>query len=189
MKLDMKTIMRPALTLMIICLIVTAALGGVDALTKDRIAQLAAEAEQAARAEVLPAATTFEPINDEETVFAGKDSAGSITGYVIITESSGYGGKLRVMTGISAAGEVTGINILSHNETVGLGANCTKPSFRNQFLGRLTGNGFSVYKPGSAAPSEGGVEAITSATISSNAVVKAVNDAVAIFRAQEGAVN
>lgn len=189
MKLDMKTVLRPALILMVICLIVTAGLGGVDALTKDRIAQLAAEAEQKARAEVLPVAETFEAVNEENTIFAGKDSTGAVTGYVIVTETSGYGGKLRAMTGITAAGEVTGVTILSHNETVGLGANCTKESFRIQFLGVLPEGGYAVYKMGGTVPAQGGVEALTSATISSSAVVKAVNDAVAIFRAQEGAVN
>jgi electron transport complex protein RnfG len=188
MKLDIKTILRPALTLMIICLIVTAGLGGVDALTKDRIAQLAAEAEQKARAEVLTTATTFNALSD--TLYIGKDATGAKTGYVIVTETNGYGGKLRVMTGIAINGEVTGVSILSHSETVGLGANCTKKSFWGQFVGKIpTGDKYTVYKFGTAAPAEGGIEAISSATISSNAVVKAINDAVTIFRAQEGAVN
>ncbi len=188
MKLDLKTILRPALTLMIICLIVTAGLGGVDALTKDRIAQLAAEAEQQARAEVLTTADSFEALSNK--LYIGKDSAGAKIGYVIITEASGYGGKVRVMTGIDVDGAVTGVSILSHNETVGLGANCTKESFWGQFLGKIPGgNKYTVYKFGTAAPSEGGIEAISSATISSNAVVKAINEAVTIFRAQEGAEN
>lgn len=187
MKLDLKTILRPALTLMLICLIVTAGLGGVDVLTKERIAQLAAEAEQKARAEVLTA-ESFDTLSD--TLFAGKDAEGALTGYVIITETNGYGGKIRVMTGIAINGEVTGISILSHSETVGLGANCTKKSFWQQFLGLIPGNDkYTVYKFGSAAPAEGGIEAVSSATISSNAVVKAVNDAVTIFRAQEGVEN
>jgi electron transport complex protein RnfG len=188
MKLDLKTILRPALTLMLICLIVTAGLGGVDALTKDRIAQLAAEAEQQARAEVLASAESFDTISD--TLYAGKGTDGTLTGYVIITEANGYGGKIRVMTGIAINGEVTGISILSHNETVGLGANCAKESFWQQFLGLIPGNDkYTVYKFGAAAPAEGGIEAVSSATISSTAVVKAVNDAVAIFRTQEGVEN
>ena len=53
MKLDWKQIVRPAAVLTIICVVVTAVLGGANALTKDAIAAQEAAAEQAARAEVL----------------------------------------------------------------------------------------------------------------------------------------
>ena len=55
-------------------------------------------------------------------------------GYVFETEASGYGGKVKVMTGIDAEGAITGVVILSHDETPGLGANAEKPDFLNQFL-------------------------------------------------------
>lgn len=179
MKMDLKAVLRPALTLMIICLIVTVGLAGTDALTKERIAALAAEAEQSARSEVLPDAAEFAAY--DENVFVGKDQTGAVTGYVIVTESSGYGGKMRVMCGITADGKLCGITVLSHGETVGLGANCTKEEFRTQFAGPLPPDGYTVYKAGATPPAEGGIAALTGATISSNAVVTAVNNAMQVF--------
>ncbi len=60
-------------------------------------------------------------------------------GYVFETEASGYGGKVKVMTGIDAEGAITGVVILSHDETPGLGANAEKPDFLNQFLQQSPG--------------------------------------------------
>lgn len=186
MKLNLKEVGRPALILMLICLIVTAALGGVDALTRDTIAQQQAEAEQAARVEVLPNATEFKPVDGRTDVYAGLASSGEVSGYVIVTEASGYGAKLRVMTGIGTDGCVTGVTVLSHEETVGLGANCTKEEFRDQFADNPTTEGYTVYKPGATPPAEGGIEALTGATITSNAVVQAVNHALTVFQTITG---
>ena len=51
-----------------------------------------------------------------------------------------------------------------------------------QFEQKIPDEGFSVYKAGQTAPENGGIEAMTSATITSNAVVKAVNSAAEVFR-------
>lgn len=185
MKPELKTILRPALILMAICLVVTAALAGANEWTKGPIAEQEAAAEQAARTEVLPAASAFRTIDGTENVWIGLNGSDTV-GYVIITQSNGYGGALRVMTGISADGAVTGVSILSNNETVGLGANCVKSGFRAQFGTTLPENGFSVYKNGGNVPAEGGVEALTGATITSNAVVRAVNEAADIYRSITG---
>lgn len=181
MKMDWKAVLRPALTLMIICLIVTAGLAGTDQLTRDRIAAQEAAAEQATRAEVLPMAEHFEQLTEDGTVYTGTDKNGAAVGYVIVSEASGYGGKLRVMCGITADGALNGISVLSHGETVGLGANCTKESFRSQFAGKLPKNGFEVYKAGNTPPAEGGIQAMTGATISSKAVTAAVNSALQVY--------
>ena len=167
MKLDWKQIVRPAAVLTIICVVVTAVLGGANALTKDAIAAQEAAAEQAARAEVLPGASEFRA---------------SDVGCVCITQTNGYGGALRVMTGISADGAVTGVSILKNSETVGLGANCVKESFRSQFVGAVPEKGYSVYKAGGDVPASGGIAALTGATITSNAVVAAVNEALQLYR-------
>ena len=71
----------------------------------------------------------------------------------------------------NADNAVTGVSIVDHAETSGLGANCVKESFRNQFIG-ATG-GLAVNKDG------GTIDALTGATITSRAVTRAVNNAVA----------
>ena len=70
-------------------------------------------------------------------------------------------------------GKVTGVNILSHSETAGLGANAVKESFRDQFVGLVKGITVSKDKPG-----ENSIDALTGATVTSRAVTKAVNAAI-----------
>ena len=82
--------------------------------------------------------------------------------------------KLEVMAkGVDKDGKVTGVNILSHSETAGLGANAVKESFRDQFVGLVKGITVSKDKPG-----ENSIDALTGATVTSRAVTKAVNAAI-----------
>ena len=77
------------------------------------------------------------------------------------------------MTGVDSEGKVTGINILSHSETAGLGAKATEQSFRDMFIGLVEGITVSKDKAG-----ENSIDALTGATITSRAVVNAVNAAI-----------
>ena len=80
------------------------------------------------------------------------------------------------MTGISGEGAITGVVILSHEETPGLGANAEKAEFLDQYLQSAPEGGLSVIKY--QTPGEGQIEAITGATITSTAVTNAVNQAI-----------
>ena len=86
---------------------------------------------------------------DEDTV-KGLDGSGQLAGYVITTEAKGYGGTIEVMTGITADGSVSGVVLLSQNETPGLGANATKESFTGQYQQAVPESGFEVIKSGGA---------------------------------------
>ena len=77
------------------------------------------------------------------------------------------------MTGVDINGKVTGVNILSHAETAGLGAKAAEDSFRNQFIGLIEGITVSKGEGG-----ENSIDAITGATITSKAVTQAVNAAI-----------
>ena len=122
MKITAKDILKPALILFVICLVVTALLAGTNLLTKDKIAeQSALEAEQS-RKVVLSDADSFE---EADGYNIGKENNETV-GYVFQTEAKGYGGAVKVMTGISADGQITGVVILEHSETPGLGANAEK---------------------------------------------------------------
>lgn len=184
-KFNWKEILRPAATLTIICLLITAALAVTDSVTKDKIAELSMQKELASRQEVLPQAASFEEIEGTGETTApcrALDVSGSVIGYVIVTSANGYGGSVKVMTGILNDGTVTGVAVLEQSETVGLGANCENEEFRSQFEQEISDDGFTVYKTGQTEPESGGIEALTSATITSSAVVNAVNNAVEIFR-------
>jgi len=106
--------------------------------------------------------------------------AGSETaGYVITTTTSeGYGGNIQVSIGIAADGTVKGIEMLSIAETAGLGMNANTPEFKAQYADKLV-DAFVVSKTGAAADNE--IDAISGATITSNAVTNAVNSAIVYF--------
>ena len=117
---------------------------------------------------LIPEADEFE---QKENIYLAKTD-GELVGVCVISEALGYGGTVQVMVGIDKEGKVAGIDILSHSETPGLGANADKPDFTNQFTGK-TGN-ITVSKTGVG---ENEIQAISGATVTSNAVTKAVNDA------------
>ena len=73
--------------------------------------------------------------------------------------------------GVDKSGAVTGVSIVSMSETSGLGANARRESFRSQFSG----------KSGSVAlKKQGGeIDALTGATVTSTAVTRGVNAALA----------
>lgn len=183
-KLDNKQILIPAVSLFLICLVVTALLAGTNLLTKEAIAQQSLQKAESSRKVVLPQAKSFEEQESGELCYyVGKDASGYAVGYVFTTESKGYGGTIQVMTGIGSDDTVQGVVLLSQNETPGLGANATRDNFRIQFQQAVPKNGFEVIK---ATPSEGQIEAMTGATISSKAVTDAVNLAVEAYQSIKG---
>jgi electron transport complex protein RnfG len=107
-------------------------------------------------------------------------NAGSeLKGYVITTTThDGYSGDIQVSIGIAADGTVKGIEMLSIAETAGLGMNANTPEFKAQYAEKLV-DAFAVTKTGAAADNE--IDAISGATITSNAVTNAVNTAIVYF--------
>lgn len=96
-------------------------------------------------------------------------------GYVVTTTSKdGYGGAITVSVGVMADGTVNGIAFLTLAETAGLGMNADT-DWKNQYAGKNV-DGFTVTKNGASADNE--INAISGATITSNAVTGAVNGAV-----------
>lgn len=178
-----KQILIPALSLFLICAITTLLLAASNEATKGPIADLAAQTALEAQQTVLPAAASFEDrlASDGTAYSVGLDSSGQPVGYVFTTSASGYGGLIKVMTGLNANGAITGVELLEISETAGLGMNAQKESFRNQFLG-LTG---SVEVTKSTA-GDGEITALTGATITSRAVTNAVNQALALYQSEIG---
>ena len=101
-------------------------------------------------------------------------------GYVItVTNHEGYGGDIKVSTGIFSDGTVKGIEMLSIGETAGLGMKATEDDFKDQFKDKLV-ELFTVTKSGSSNDSE--IDALSGATITSNAVTNAVNSALVYYQ-------
>jgi len=170
----MHDVMKLGLKLLLITAVAALALGLTYTLTKEPIAMQQEKAAAEARMAVLPSAQEFEPVEvdveeypDIKEVYAGS-SDGSIVGYTIKATSKGYGGQLEVMIGINADNTIQTVKLLSHSETPGLGAKAAEPKFQEQFNLKSA-----------AGPLEyDEIEAVTGATISSKAVLNAVNKAI-----------
>lgn len=106
------------------------------------------------------------------TVYEGVSQAGVLCGYVVESVSSeGYGGDIVLYVGVTADGAVGGVSITKISETAGLGMEAPKV-LTPQFAGKWA-ESFSYTKTGSRADSE--VDAISGATVTTKAVVNAVN--------------
>ena len=176
---DIKAIVKTALSLFIICAVAAGILAAVNMITAPMIEENNLKNAEAARLLVLPDATggfTEKTDKNGNTYFIGSDGSADV-GYVFTTSAAGYGGQIEIMTGINTEGTVTGISILSINETPGLGMNAKKESFLSQYVGN--DGPFTVIKNATAAENE--INAMTSATITTNAVTKAVNEAIGLF--------
>lgn len=183
-KINAKAILMPALALLIICLVATTLLAGTNMITIEKIALNAVEKENASRMVVLPEGKTYSEVVTLEsglTYCIGSNEAGEEVGYVFTSGAKGYGGTVGVMVGLDMEGAITGIEILSHSETPGLGANATGDSFKSRFVGK-TGE-LTVDKNSNDGQN---IQAITAATITSKAVVSAVNAVVTEFEAIKG---
>ena len=186
-KVSIKDILIPTIALFIFCLVATALLAGTNVITADKIAQNAVEKENSSRMIVLPEGKEFGEVTTLEnglTWCEGKDESGETVGYVFTTSAKGYGGAVGVMVGLDADGVITGIEILSHSETPGLGANATSDSFKSQFAGKS--GELTVDKNNNDGQN---IKAITAATITSKAVTSAVNAVIAEFENIKGGEN
>ncbi len=177
-KKDMKAIIKTAVSLFLICAVATGILAFINSVTDPIITVNNEKTADEARLQVLPEAVSFEEAASEDgkTYHIGK-ADGKTVGFVFTTSASGYGGTVEVMTGINADGTVTGISILTINETPGLGMNAKKESFLKQYIG--SDGPFTVVK--NKTPDYNEILAMTSATITTKAVTNAVNEAKALF--------
>ncbi len=174
-----KAILVPTIALFVICLVSTALLGLANSVTAPKIEQLAIQTEIKSRSEVLETAETFEEKSDNGINYvAGLDKDGNEVGMVFTTTAKSYGGEIIVMTGIDMEGKITGVKLLHITDTPGLGMNADKPEFRDKFL-NMSDKITIVKNSANAANNE--IDALSGATISSNAVAEAVNKALDSF--------
>ncbi|NLC32876.1 MAG: FMN-binding protein, partial [Clostridiales bacterium] len=146
--------------------------------TKGTIEKQEAESKVIARQAVLSSAERFEAVempdlNPLTELYAGK-VGDEVIGYVGTAVTSGYGGPVQVIAGIDNDGTVSGISVGSSdfNETAGLGSKAKDASFMEQFIGKQTP--IRAVKA-TKDRAENTVDAITAATITTNAVTGAVN--------------
>ncbi len=162
----MKEMIRYGLILGIICLVASGLLAGMNSLTKARIIAQAQGEEQAGLKEVMPLAENFEEVESESKevlYYKALDGGGRFIGVAFKASGKGYSSTIETIVGMTKEGEITSIKIISQNETPGLGTRVTEASFFSQFSKKKIEEIQQV-------------DAITGATISSNAVKNSIKE-------------
>ena len=198
-------IIKDALALTLITLVAGVALGGVYEITKDPIARQEAQAKAEAYEQVFTDAAAFEEVKMDDTliqtirdqldqegykaqsieeIMRAEDESGETLGYAFtVVTSEGYGGDIQFSMGVQNDGTLNGISILSIGETAGLGINADTPAFKDQFVGKQVEQ-LQYTKNGATQDDE--INAISGATVTTNAMTNGVNAGLCAFRVMEG---
>lgn len=200
---EVSTMLKEAGILFVITLITGLMLGFVYEITKEPIRIQEEKAIQEACAAVFPGADNFVEyeggISEEltatlaeksveiGTIYNANGADGSLLGYVVqSTCSEGYGGDISIFVGTTVEGTLNGISFIEINETQGLGMDAEKV-LAPQFAGKQV-ESFTYTKTGKTQDSQ--VDAISGATITTEAVTNAVNGGLQVARELGGgAVN
>ncbi len=154
----------PIILLTIVVTVCVSLLTYVDRLTRERISAQEDEAIKTLLGEMFPEMSRYEFKEDIYTIYSDSDQVG----YAFLAIGKGYGGDINILVGLSDETTIKGITIVSQTETPGLGTRVAEPAFTDQFIGVAIND--------VALSSDGGqIDAITSSTISSSAVIEAVS--------------
>ena len=193
------TIAKDTVRITLITLVAGFALGLVNEITKEPIAQQEAKAKAEACKAVFADADDFAAIEDlsgaadalESAGLTGKadvneayeaKKGGETVGYVItVTDHEGYGGDIQFSVGVSTDDTLTGISILSISETAGLGMKAKNADFQEQFVGLPATGNLEYTKTGE----EGKIDALSGATVTTNAMTNGTNAAIAFYNSMK----
>ena len=192
MKISGKFILKVAGTLTAISLVVAALLGFVNSITKDKIAAIDAENTRVAMSAVAPEGSEFGDKMElsEAAITAASDNGGKLVelypvtldgvaaGYVMKISASGSQGAIVMMVGVDADKAITGISVVSHSETSGIGTkvvgnepNAAGEPVLDQFIG-MSGSGSLVVGKN--------ITAVSGATVSTKGINMGANAALAV---------
>ena len=195
MKISGKFILKVAGTLTVSALVVAALLGVVNNVTKDKIAEQDAENTRIAMSAVAPEGSEFGDKMDisDAVAAAASEQGGKIVemypmtnggadaGYVVKVSASGSQGTITMMVGVDANKAITGISVISHSETSGIGTkvvgnepNSAGEPVLDQFVG-MSGSGSLVVGKN--------VIAVSGATVSTKGITMGANAALAAVEA------
>jgi len=173
-------------TLAIYAAVACVMLAFVYAGTKKIIDERAIADQQAALKEIFSDADSFEPVEGVvspdpsvtiESAYLAKRGEATV-GMALKLSRASYSGPIVLLAGVSVDKRITGVKIMEHSDTPGLGANAASPSY---FVDRANGVTFygqfagkSVYDPFTVKDD---IVAVTASTITSRAVTSAVKTA------------
>ena len=193
----MRDFTRMISVLFVVCGVAAGSLAVMNAVTKEPIASYEKRAREAALREVFADADEFVDIQPDRAwealredlkkggVFLIQDwealRKGQKPGHVFLIRVQGYSGPVTLMFGTDSSGAVTGLVILSHTETPGLGAKIITAKFRDQFRNKRPEQ-LILRKHD---PARGQIDAVTGATISSRAVTRALSTTIESFNSEK----
>lgn len=121
------------------------------------------------------------PGNDEAIIYRVQSGGEVVAALFVVTAPDGYVGPIRILLGVEADGHVSGLQILEHRETPGIGdlVHQSRSDWVEQFAGRSLG---SPPPEQWAIETDGGeFDQVTGASITPRAIVKAVKETLVYF--------
>jgi Na+-translocating ferredoxin:NAD+ oxidoreductase subunit G len=180
----MKSMVRFGSILGLICLLATALLAVMNAVTAGRINAQAKAELQASLSEVMPGGAKFEPVNtgNETLYFKVISIDGQTLGAAFKASAKGYSSFIETIVGMKPDGTITAIKIISQQETPGLGSKITETTGTVSILDYIKGKRqqqnlrpwFQEQFDRKKITNLDQVEAITGATISSRSVIESI---------------
>ncbi len=168
-------IFKPIVVLSVICIVITGALALTNDITKPIIEEATRLAQEKARMELLPDAVGFTKVEGISVAnVSDVYTADNGVGAVVTSSAKGYGGTMTVMVGFNADGTIRQIKVTENQETKGIGSKVAgDPAFWTRYEGLEA-------KPLTLGED---VDALSGATISSKALIAAVNSAIEAYNA------
>ena len=176
-------IIKDTIAITVITLVAGLALGVVQDITADPIAKQEAQAKQDAYKAVFADADSFETVDVDADAMQSYLDENGYAAQSIVTTSEGYGGDIQFAMGIQDDGTLNGISILSIGETAGLGMRANTDAFKDQFKDKNVDK-FEYTKTGATADDQ--IDALSGATITTNAMTNGVNAGLCAFQYEKG---
>ncbi len=164
-------IVKPVVVLTVICAVTAGLLGLTQSFTQPIIDENARKVAEQARIELLPEAESFTQIEVEMANVLELYASDNNVGHTISSQGQGYGGMVKMMIALDTDGNISNIKVLEMMETPGIGDKIYDPDFLNQFVGK--NEEFTTSN----------IDVISGTTISSNAVISAMNSALTAYNA------
>ena len=184
---------KTLLTLGLIGLVAAALLSGVHLATRDRIATEQQRQALATLNQLVPESSydnelvadrstaRIPGLESPSTLYRARRGGKPVALLADVTTPNGYSGDIRLLVGVAPGGDVIGVRVLDHRETPGLGdaVELQRSDWIRQFSGRSLGN--PPPDQWTADRRGGEFDTLSSATITSSAVIQAVRNVLAWY--------
>jgi electron transport complex protein RnfG len=176
----------PVIVLFVICLVVSTGLAATFSITNPVIVENTKKLEDETRQVLLPDADSFTEYDgkllksdDGKVAVTAVFVADNGEGMVMNIETKSFGGTLTEMVGIDKTGAITGVKVTNSSDTPGVGTKAAEPSFLDQYKGLP-----ELSDP--TAKKDTNVNAVSGATVSSNAIHYGVYQSLEQFKQMGG---